>query len=257
MHTLEIQNCTVEVGGVARVQDVSFCVRGGDVAVLMGPNGSGKSSLVQGIFGHPKYNVRRGEVLLDGEHITTQPVGKKAERGLFLSMQHVPTIGGVTLASFLHRAYVALHASNVSVIEFYAALVDKVEQFAIDRAILDKPLTEGLSGGEKKLSELVQLIALKPKIAILDEIDSGVDVDALRILRRVIEALKKEGVGFLIISHHPSLLTHLSVDTVHVMSNGRLVRTGDASLAKEILEGGFCAVIDCKHANKCAARCDI
>lgn len=150
MHKLEIQKCTVEAGNAVRVHNTSLSVNGGEIAVLMGPNGSGKSSLVQGVFGYPGYMLKQGEIVLNGENITTLPVEKKAQKGLFLSMQHIPKIGGITLASFLHSAYVAMHGSDVSVIEFYARLVDKVERYAIDRKILDRPLTEGLSGGEKK-----------------------------------------------------------------------------------------------------------
>jgi len=128
-----------------------------------------------------------------------------------------------------------------------------VEKYGINPDLLDRPLTTGLSGGEKKLSEIIQLVALKPKVAILDEIDSGVDVDALRMFFAAIQKLKEEGVGFLIISHHPSLLDHLSPDMVHVMSNGRLVKSHGKELAEEILKHGFCKAVECEHRDSCPA----
>jgi Fe-S cluster assembly ATP-binding protein len=252
---LKLKNIFVEAGETQVVQDVSLEVTQGSVAVLMGPNGSGKSSLVNALLGHPHYHITKGTILLNGVDITQMSTEEKAKQGLFLSLQHTPSIGGITLASFLHKAYCAVHQSDVSILEYYAKLVDIAETLGIMRSLLDRPLTDGLSGGEKKQSELLQLVALEPKIAILDEIDSGVDIDALHTVFRVLERMKQNKVGCVVISHHPSLLDHISPDAVHVMSQGRLVRSDGASLAEEILEKGFCAVADCVHAGNCPGAC--
>jgi Fe-S cluster assembly ATP-binding protein len=256
MSNLTLTNVSVSSGDKELVRDVSFEVEKGTISVLMGPNGSGKSSLVNALMGHPHYVVSQGRVSMGDGDITQLSTEKRAKKGLFLSLQHIPKIGGVTLANFLHKAYTATHASDISVLEFYLTLRTKVEGYAIDPKLLDRSLTDTLSGGEKKLSEVVQLLALEPEIAILDEIDSGVDVDALKTVFRVVNELAKSGkTGFLIISHHPSLLEHLSPSKVHVMTNGRLVRSGGSEIAKDILEKGFCAVASCAQVDACAGNC--
>lgn len=251
----ELKNISVTAEEKEIVKNISLTVEKGTVSVLMGPNGSGKSSLVNALMGHPNYAVTEGTILLNGEDITRVSTEKRAQKGLFLSLQHVPKVGGITLASFLHKAYVAMHASDVSILEFYLELRKKADELAINPTLLDRPLTAGLSGGEKKLSEVLQLVMLKPKFAILDEIDSGVDVDALRTVFKAISMLQKEGTGFLVISHHPSLLTHLTPDVVHVMVKGSIVRTDGKELAEEILSKGFCAVAECRNVNACQGAC--
>lgn len=253
---LELKNIFVEAEGKKIVTDVSFAVENGEVTVLMGPNGSGKSSLVNALMGHPNYTITSGELLLDGVDITELSTEKKAQKGLFLSMQHIPKIGGITLATFLHKSFVSVHNSDVSVLEFYMNLRNTADQYGINPALLDRPISNGLSGGEKKLSEVLQLTTLKPAFAILDEIDSGVDVDALRIVFKAIDTLKKEGTGFLVISHHPSLLTHLSPKIVHVMSQGLLVSSGGKELAEDVLKNGFCNIVKCERVKDCSGKCD-
>jgi len=252
---LELKKICVHVEDKEVVRDVSLTIDAGSVSVVMGPNGSGKSSLVNALLGHPDYQVTNGSIILDGTDITDATTEEKAKRGLFLSLQHTPKIGGITLASFIHKAHCAVHGEEVSVLEYYARLVDLAEELGIPRILLDRPLTDGLSGGEKKQSELLQLIALQPKIAILDEIDSGVDIDALHTVFRVLEKIKQNGTGCIVISHHPSLLDHISPDAVHVMSKGNLVRSDGAILAKEILEKGFCAIAQCPHLPICEGDC--
>ncbi len=255
MHNLTLQHVNVESGGKLLVRDVSFSVSGGSVAVLMGPNGSGKSSLVNGISGHPQYQITHGTVMLDNEDITACSAQEKAKKGLFLSLQHIPKIGGTTLAVFLHKIHTLMHGDTVSMLEFYSNLVDLSERFSLNRALLDRPISAGLSGGEKKTSELLQLLVFRPKIAILDEIDSGVDVDALRTVFSIIDSLRQEGTGFLIISHHPSLLSHLSPEHVHIMSMGAHVATGGHDLAQQVVEKGFCAVTGCANVSHCSGTC--
>src|SRR3989339_208302 len=261
---LELKNICVEISsdavskeskGKNVVRDTSLCIESGSVSVLMGPNGSGKSTLVNALLGHPSYRVSSGILELDGVDITNLPTEKKAHLGIFLSMQNVPKVGGLTLATFLHKAYVATHQTDISVLEFYVNLRDKAKLFSINPDLLDRPLTAGLSGGEKKLSEVLQLAALQPKYAILDEIDSGVDIDALHTVFKAVDALKKEGTGFLIISHHPSLLDHLAPEHVYVMSGGNMVRKGGRELAEEIIKHGFCGVVQCRHIGTCSGKC--
>lgn len=239
MSLFSLNNVSVRIDKEDVVQHVSLTIEAGDVHVLMGPNGSGKSSLTNALMGHPKYDITHGTVLLKGDDITHLPTQKRAQKGLFLSMQHLPEIEGVTLSSFLHKAHQAHHTSDVSVIEHYKTLSELCDELNVDRAFLERPLHAGLSGGEKKLSEALQLAALTPRVALLDEIDSGVDVDALKKVFRVVERLQKRGTGFLLVSHHPSLLEHIIPTHVHVMKEGSIVCSGTSELAARIASRGF------------------
>ncbi len=254
---LELQTVTVEGGGKDIVRDVTFTIPSRSISILMGPNGSGKSSFVNSIMGHPNYRISLGKAMFFGEDITHKSALEKARLGLFLSTQHVPKIGGISLATFLHKAYTTLTGVDVSILEFYLDLQRKAEKYGIPKHLLDRPISEGLSGGEKKLSDILQLAILRPKIAILDEIDSGVDVDALRTVFAVIKSLREEGVGFLLISHHPSLLEYVTPDHVHILAHGRLVRSGGKELAETVLSKGFCASFNCVHAGTCGGSCGI
>jgi len=254
MSVLAIQGISVSVDEKEVVRDVSFTLNAVEVAVLMGPNGSGKSTLVNAVMGHPYYTVRGGKVVLGGEEVTALSPHEKAQRGLFLSLQHTPKIGGTTLAAFLHKAHTALTGETIDVLEYYLALREQAKAYGIRDDLLDRPLSEGLSGGEKKLADMLQLIALKPKVAMLDEIDSGVDVDAMKMVFRTIEQLVGEGMSVLLISHHPALLEHLSPAEVHLMATGRLVRSAGRELAEEIHREGFCKAIECPMQEGCEVR---
>jgi Fe-S cluster assembly ATP-binding protein len=205
-------------------------------------------------MGHPNYTVTAGTLTLDGEEILTLPPEHKAKKGLFLSLQHIPKVGGINLATFLHKVHVSVTGKESDVLEYYLVLREIAKTYDIPEAVLDRPITAGLSGGEKKLGEALQLAVLKPRFAILDEIDSGVDVDAMKKVFAVIEALKKEGTGFLIISHHPSLLSHLVPDAVHVMAGGELKKSGGRELAEAVLRDGFCKTIECPLEEHCEAK---
>ena len=239
MSHLDIKNFTVSTGGKNVVSDMSLSIESGELHVLMGPNGSGKSSLLNAIMGHPKYVLNGGVMLLDGENITELPTEKKAKAGLFLSLQHLPEIAGVTLTNFLHRAYKELKDRKETPLEFYKMTEARANEFGIDPTFLKKHVNKGLSGGEKKQSEVLQLLALKPKFAFLDEIDSGVDVDAMKRIFAVIEHLRKEGVGFLLVTHYSNILKSLTPDHVHVMKDGKLVLSGGKELAEKIAHDGF------------------
>jgi Fe-S cluster assembly ATP-binding protein len=239
MSEFQVHNLCVEAEGKTVVDGASFAVRSGEIHVLMGPNGSGKSSLLNAIMGHPKYKITRGNVLLDGEDITDLPTEKKAQAGIFLSLQHLPEIAGVTLTNFLHKAYRAQKGGEITPLDFYKMMDARAKEFGIDANFLKKHVNAGLSGGEKKQSEVLQLLALEPKFALLDEIDSGVDVDAQKRVFAVIEHLRAKGVGFVLVSHHSNLLQHLTPDHVHVMKDGKLILSGDKMLAAQIAAKGF------------------
>ena len=247
MSKLEIKNLKVEVDlptmaqakGKLVVDGASLSFDSRQVHILMGPNGSGKSSLVNAIMGHPAYKIVGGSIVLDGEDITNLKVEEKAKKGLFLSMQYLPEIEGVSLASFLYRAYKQLKREDVAVLDFYKLLEAKVNELDINSEILKRDLHVGFSGGEKKLSELLQLFVLEPKLAFLDEIDSGVDVDALKKVCKGITKLSENGTGFLLITHYNTIMQYITPDFVHVMYNGNIIRSGGRELADEIAEKGF------------------
>lgn len=254
MPNLTIDHLSVAVGAVQIVSDVSLSLRSGEVAVLMGPNGSGKSTLVNALMGHPHYRLSAGRVLFDGEDITDLPVHEKARRGLFLSLQHTPKVGGVTLAAFLHKAHTVRTGEQVDVLEYYLNMRERAQEYGIRDDLLDRPLSDGLSGGEKKLADMLQLIALRPRFALLDEIDSGVDVDALKVVFRTIVRLAGEGTGFLVVSHHPALFEHLTPAAVHLMAGGRLVRSAGKELADLVHREGFCKAIECPLEPQCGSK---
>ncbi|MEK7538793.1 MAG: Fe-S cluster assembly ATPase SufC [Patescibacteria group bacterium] len=236
---LSIKNFTVRREGKVVVDDVSLDVRAGELHILMGPNGSGKSTLLNALMGHPAYEVVGGEMLLDGEDLAQLSTEKKAARGLFLSPQHAPKVDGVTMLAFLHRAYRIIKKSEISVPYFYNKLTTKVKEFGFEEGLLKRFVNVGFSGGEKKQGEMIQLLALEPRFALLDEIDSGVDVDSLKNVFGTIEKLRVQGVGFLLVTHLGTVLEHVTPDRVSVMRDGKIVRTGDAALAREILTKGF------------------
>jgi Fe-S cluster assembly ATP-binding protein len=239
MSEFQLKELRVEAGGKTVVDGVSLVLKAGEINVLMGPNGSGKSSLLNAIMGHPKYKITEGGVLLDGQDMTALPTEKKAQAGIFLSLQHLPEIAGVTLTNFLHKAYIAEKGTGITPLDFYKMMEARAKEFGIDANFLKKHVNAGLSGGEKKQSEVLQLLALEPKFALLDEIDSGVDVDAQKRVFAVIEHLRAKGVGFLLISHHPNLLEHVKPDYVHVMRGGKVVISGGDELIARITKEGF------------------
>lgn len=239
MSILELKDISVVANDKPLLAGVSLSIESGKVHVLMGPNGSGKSSLLNAVMSHPKYTISGGAVILDGEDITELAPEKKAKAGLFLSLQHLPEIAGVTLTNFMHRAYKGLKGSNITALEFYRMSEKLAQEGGIDVGFLKKSVNSGLSGGEKKQSELLQLLVLEAKIALLDEIDSGVDIDAMKKVYASINLLKEKGVGFLLVSHHPNVLEYITPDSVSVMRGGKVVATGGKELAERIVKEGF------------------
>ncbi len=239
MSLLRVEHVSVSAGDRDVVRDVSFSVSSGELHVIVGPNGSGKSSLLNGLMGHPKYTLSSGELVLNDENVTHLPTEQKAQKGILLSLQHVPEIPGVTLTNFLHRAYRALSKGDLAPLPFYREMEARAQEFQMDPSFLKKPLNAGLSGGEKKQSEVLQLLALRPAFALLDEIDSGVDIDALKKVFRALEALREQGTGIVLVTHFANLLSHVTPDAVHVMKEGRVVVSGGKELVEQITQHGY------------------
>lgn len=235
---LEIKNLTVTVDGKKILEDVSLNIEKGKVVALMGPNGSGKSTLANVIMGNPTYEVVSGKIMLDGKDITELTVDKRARLGLFLSFQHPVEVEGVSLAHFLRTAYNSVHEKK-SILEFQKYLKEQMEVLEIDTTFSRRYLNKGFSGGEKKRAEMLQLMVLQPKVAILDETDSGLDVDALKIVTKGINEFKNSEKGVLVITHYNRMLEYLSPDEVYVIVNGKIVEKDGSKLAEEIEKEGF------------------
>ena len=240
---LQVQDLRVNVGGAHILKGIDLRVEPGSVHALMGPNGSGKSTLAFSLTGHPNYAIESGSVTLDGQDLLALLPDKRAKAGLFLSFQYPAAIPGVKVANFLYAARQAVRPGDLTPAKFRALLMEKLETLDMDPGFLGRYLNDGFSGGEKKRLEMLQLAVLAPKYAVLDETDSGLDVDALRAVGESVNALRKseEGkeTGFLIITHYPRILQHVEPDVVHVMIDGRIVKEGGADLAHRIEREGY------------------
>ncbi|MEM3052283.1 MAG: Fe-S cluster assembly ATPase SufC [Candidatus Caldarchaeum sp.] len=252
---LEIVDLHASVEGKQILKGVNLKVREGEIHSLMGPNGSGKSTLAAVIMGHPKYTVDSGDILLDGESIVDMSPDERARRGLFLAFQYPVEISGVTLANFLRRAYINLKyggdgekaKDKVSVAEFQKLLREKIEMLKLDPSIGRRYLNEGFSGGEKKRCEVLQMAILSPRIAVLDETDSGLDIDGVKIVAEGVRTISRQsGMGALVITHYLRILNYLKPDVVHIMYGGRVVETGGYELAQLLEEKGY-SVIEQKY----------
>ena len=237
--TLVIEDLHVSVEGKEILKGVSLTVNQGEIHALMGPNGSGKSTLASTIMGHPKYTVTGGDIRFRGESILTLPPDERARRGLFLSMQYPVAIPGVTLVNFMRRAVSAVRGTDVPVREFTNLLTDKMKLLKVDREFARRYVNEGFSGGEKKKAEILQLALLQPKIAVLDETDSGLDIDALRTVAEGVSAVVGPDLGVLIITHYQRILNYIKPDHVHILAEGRVIREGGPELAIEIENRGY------------------
>ena len=241
MATLEIKDLHVEIEGKEILKGVNLTINTGEIHAIMGPNGTGKSTLASAIMGHPKYEVTSGSVTLDGEDVLEMEVDERAKAGLFLAMQYPSEITGVTNADFMRSAVNARReeGDEISLMKFIRELDSKMDLLEMDQDMATRYLNEGFSGGEKKRNEILQLMMLNPKFAVLDEIDSGLDIDALRIVSKGINEMRGEGFGCLIITHYQRLLNYITPDHVHVMMQGRVVKSGGAELAKQLEEAGY------------------
>ncbi len=232
---LKLQNITITKDDKTIISDISLEIKNGNMHYLMGPNGSGKSTLALAIMGYPEYEVE-GEIIFEGQDITRLSPDKRAKLGLFLSMQYPPAIKGVTILSLLKNSYQAIYG-KVNVLEFRKKVLDEATKLGLGADTLSRYVNDGFSGGERKRLELLQLIILKPKLAILDEPDSGLDIDATKLMSTELEKLSKEGMTFLIITHLAQLSS--KPDRVSIIKNGKIVEEGGVKILARLQERGF------------------
>lgn len=239
--TLEIKDLHVSIEDKEILKGVNLTINTGEVHAIMGPNGTGKSTLSSAIMGHPSYEVTQGEVLLDGVNILELEVDERAQAGLFLAMQYPSEITGVTNADFMRSAINAKReeGQEINLMQFIKKLDKQMDFLDIDKDMAQRYLNEGFSGGEKKRNEILQLMMLEPKFAILDEIDSGLDIDALKVVSKGINEMRGEDFGALMITHYQRLLNYITPDKVHVMYGGKVVKSGGPELAKRLEEEGY------------------
>lgn len=245
MSELDIRNLHVSVEGKEILKGVNLVVRQGEVHALMGPNGTGKSTLAYTLMGHPHYEVTQGEVWFKGQNILELEADERAHLGLFLAFQYPVAIPGVSVANFLRaainarRKYENPEDKGISVPEFRKLLKEQMDLLKMDHSFAGRYLNEGFSGGEKKRAEVLQMAALRPEIAIMDETDSGLDIDALRVVSEGINALRGPSLGVLVITHYQRILNYITPDFVHIMMDGRVVESGGPELALHLEEHGY------------------
>ncbi len=240
--SLELKNLYVSASDKPIVHGLSLMLKKGQVHAIMGPNGSGKSTLANALMGHPKYQITKGKIKLDELDITNLTPDKRARAGLFLSMQYPPEIPGVSIANFLRLSAGALRGQNQNPIAFHKELNERMKELGIDPSFASRHINLGFSGGERKRLEILQLLILNPTYAILDETDSGLDVDALKVVAEGINRFRSNDHGILLITHYNRILEYVVPDVVHVMVGGRIVRSGRKELAKEIESEGYAKI---------------
>lgn len=246
MSTLEVKNLHVTIDGKKILKGVNLTLKTGEIHAIMGPNGTGKSTLSEAIMGNPAYEVTEGEVLLDGQNLLELPVDERARAGLFLAMQYPAEIPGVTNAEFIRGAINARRSEDnpISIRKFLKKLDENMDFLDMSEEMADRYLNEGFSGGEKKRNEILQLMMIEPKFAILDEIDSGLDIDALKVVSKGVNKMRGPEFGSLIITHYQRLLNYIIPDVVHVMMGGRIVAQGGPELAKRLEDEGYAGLRD-------------
>lgn len=241
-YTLEIKDLHVSIEGNEILKGITLTIKSGEFHAIMGPNGTGKSTLAAAIMGHPKFEVTKGSITLNGEDVLEMEVDERARAGLFLAMQYPSEISGVTTSDFLRSSINARReeGNEISLMKFIKEMDGALDELEIDQNMAQRYLNEGFSGGEKKRNEILQLMMLKPGIAILDEIDSGLDIDALKIVSDAVNKVREEtGLGCLIITHYQRLLNYIKPDFVHVVMQGRVVKSGGAELAERLEQEGY------------------
>ena len=236
---LEIKDLYVNAGEKEILKGINLKINKGEIHVIMGPNGSGKSTTANAILNNPEYQKKNGKILFEGEDITNLKTDEIARKGVFMSFQLPEEIPGISVTNFLRTAKNKITGKPVKIFEFKDEINKYVEELNINPKNIDRNLNVGFSGGEKKKNEILQMLVLNPKLAILDETDSGLDVDAIKTVSKGIEMFKNDGNGVLIITHNTKILKSLKVDYVHVLINGKIVKTSGQDLAKEIEENGY------------------
>jgi Fe-S cluster assembly ATP-binding protein len=237
----EVKDLHVAVEGKEILNGVDLVVGAGEIHALMGPNGSGKSTLANALLGHPGYQVTAGRILFKGEDITLWATDVRAKAGIFLAFQYPEEIAGVPIVQFLRQALSARKGIDLSVLELYVSITEWMKRLDMDPSFRDRYLNEGFSGGEKKRNEILQMAILEPEMAILDETDSGLDIDALRAVARGVQQVReaRPELGALVITHYQRILSELAPDVVHILVDGRIVDSGGAELAQRLEEEGY------------------
>jgi Fe-S cluster assembly ATP-binding protein len=240
---LRVTNLHAGAGGREILRGIDLSIDDGEVHAIMGPNGSGKSTLARVLAGHPEYEVSAGAVLYDGQDLLSMDPESRARAGVFMAFQYPVEIPGVNNAYFLKAALNALRAhrgqQELDAVEFMALVRERMRQLDIDEELLKRPVNEGFSGGEKKRNEIFQMAVLEPRLAILDETDSGLDIDALKIVAHGVNAMRRADRAFLLVTHYQRLLNYVVPDVVHVLADGRILRSGGKELALELEDRGY------------------
>ncbi len=236
-HTLEVKDLHVSVDDKEILKGINLKIGPREVHALMGPNGTGKSTLSYVIAGHSKYKVTKGSVLLDGKNLLEMKPDERSKAGLFLAFQYPLEISGVSLHHFLYT--IAKARMQLNPIEFRKLLIENAGVLGLDKSFLERHLNVGSSGGEKKRTEMLQMLTLKPKFAVLDEVDSGTDIDSIQLVANAVNSMRNEDFGALLITHYQRILNYIKPDYVHVLLDGRIAKTGDATLAEELEKKGY------------------
>ena len=236
---LKVENLHVEIDGNEIVKGLDLEVGKGEIHAIMGPNGSGKSTLANVLMGHPRYEVTEGSVTYEGEDVLELEPDERAKMGMFLAFQYPSEVPGVSVANFLRTAVNSVREEELSPMEMYKLLQEKMAIMRMDPKFAERYLNEGFSGGEKKRNEILQLLMLEPRLAILDETDSGLDIDALQVVARGVNEMRGPEFSAVLITHYQRILRYIEPDRVHVMLDGRLVTSGGKDLAEELEEKGY------------------
>jgi Fe-S cluster assembly ATP-binding protein len=239
---LKIEGLRAQIDNKEIIKGVDLEVHAGEIHIIMGPNGAGKSTLAYTLMGHPNYKVLGGHAFLEGENLLEMKVDERAKKGLFLSFQYPEVIPGVTVENFLRTAKNAVDTRKQSIVAFNKLLKEKMATLGIDESYAKRYLNQGFSGGEKKKNEILQMKVLNPKVAILDETDSGLDVDAIRVVAEGVNQFANKDNAMIIITHYKKLLDYIRPDYVHILKDGQIIQTGDIGLAATIDEEGFAGV---------------
>lgn len=236
---LEISDLKARAGDGDILKGLDLIVNNGETHVIMGPNGAGKSTLANVIMGHPGYEVTAGHIVFAGEDITNAKTDERAKKGIFMTFQNPEELDGISVESFLRTAQAAVKGKNTKAWDFHQELMRLMERLDFDESYASRYLNVGFSGGEKKKNEILQMLALNPKLAILDETDSGLDVDAVKTVSECVREFRNENNALLVITHSAKIMETLKADYVHILMDGQIVKTGDASLIEEVSQNGF------------------